>query len=189
MTVCILCASVDYRRRVFCTKLLQKPVWNGNEIFDCLPSLPPSADRPSPRLLSHANWSLLLVVFDSLSPSSFVNWPCVFSRTFLSSSASCLEGDLELKPIDWVSHQKRQRRRLTSTHTHTHTHNGHIVSQINLCFVRCPWCNGYRRWKWTRPHEFKTWTRVITFHIVLILLGKVWIQLFSLQIWVNSRVD
>ena len=42
---------------------------------------------------------------------------------------------------------------------------------------RCPWCNGYRRRKWTRRHEFKSWTRLIAFHIVLIPLGKVWIQL------------
>ena len=27
------------------------------------------------------------------------------------------------------------------------------------------------------------------FHIVLIPLGKVWIQLFSLQLWVNCRTD
>ena len=27
------------------------------------------------------------------------------------------------------------------------------------------------------------------FHITLIPLGKVWIQLFSLQLWVNSRAD
>ena len=54
---------------------------------------------------------------------------------------------------------------------------------------RCPWCNGYRRRNWTRRHEFKSWTRLITFHIALIPLGKVWIQLFSLQLWVNSRAD
>ena len=30
---------------------------------------------------------------------------------------------------------------------------------------------------------------LIAFHIALIPLGKVWIQLFSLQLWVNSRVD
>ena len=53
----------------------------------------------------------------------------------------------------------------------------------------CPWCNGYRRRKWTRWHEFKSWTRLIAFHIALIPLGKVWIQLFSLQLWVNSRLD
>ena len=56
-------------------------------------------------------------------------------------------------------------------------------------FGRCPWCNGYRRWKWTRWHEFKSRTRLIAFHIALIPLGKVWIQLFSLQLWVNSRAD
>ena len=54
---------------------------------------------------------------------------------------------------------------------------------------RCPWCNGYRRRKWTRRHEFKSLTWLIAFHIALIPLGKVWIQLFSLQLWVNSRAD
>ena len=54
---------------------------------------------------------------------------------------------------------------------------------------RCPWCSRYRRRKWTRWHEFKSWTRLIGFHIALIPLGKVWIQLFSLQLWVNSRTD
>ena len=53
----------------------------------------------------------------------------------------------------------------------------------------CPWCSRYRRRKWTRRHEFKSWTRLIAFHIALIPLGKVWIQLFSLQLWVNSRTD
>ena len=56
-------------------------------------------------------------------------------------------------------------------------------------FRRCPWCNGYRRRKWTRQYEFKSWTRLIAFHIALIPLGKVWIQLFPLQLWVNSRAD
>ena len=32
---------------------------------------------------------------------------------------------------------------------------------------RCPWCNGYRRRKWTQRHEFKSWTRLIAFHIAL----------------------
>ena len=49
--------------------------------------------------------------------------------------------------------------------------------------------NCYCRRKWTRRHEFKSWTRLIVFHIALIPLGKVWIQLFSLQLWVNSRTD
>ena len=53
----------------------------------------------------------------------------------------------------------------------------------------CPWCIGYRRRIWTRRHEFKSWTWLIAFHIALIPLGKVWIQLFSLQLWVNSRTD
>ena len=54
---------------------------------------------------------------------------------------------------------------------------------------RCPWCNCYRRRKRTRRHEFKSWTKLIAFHIALIPMGKVWIPLFSLQLWVNSRAD
>ena len=61
--------------------------------------------------------------------------------------------------------------------------------KVNKSKRKCPWCNGYRRMKWTQQHEFKSWTRLIAFHIALIPLGKVWIQLFSLQLWVNSRKD
>ena len=70
-------------------------------------------------------------------------------------------------------------------HWHYPYYNGSII----LPFWRCPWCNGYRRRKWTRRHEFKSWTRLIAFLKALIPLGKVWIQLFSLQLWVNSRTD
>ena len=60
---------------------------------------------------------------------------------------------------------------------------------INLNNWKCPWWNGYRRRKWTLRHEFKSCTRLIAFHIALIPFGKVWIHLFSLQLWVNSRAD
>ena len=63
------------------------------------------------------------------------------------------------------------------------------VRTSRIINISCPWCNGYRRRKWTRRYEFKSWTRMIAFHIALIPLGKVWIQLFSLQLWVNSRTD
>ena len=70
------------------------------------------------------------------------------------------------------------------------THNRkQTLSRIKCERWRCPWCSSYRRRKWTRRHEFKSWTRLVTFHIALIPLGKVWIQLFSLQLWVNSRAD
>ena len=66
---------------------------------------------------------------------------------------------------------------------------GTRLDPIILIITRCPWCNGYRRRKWTRWYEFESWTRQIAFHIALIPLEKVWIQLFSLQLWVNSRPD
>ena len=71
----------------------------------------------------------------------------------------------------------------------TCVNNRCIRSKISGDNLDCPWCSRYRRRKWTRRHEFKSWTRLIAFHIALIPLGKVWIQLFSLQLWVNSRTD
>ena len=64
-----------------------------------------------------------------------------------------------------------------------------LVSVIFLSLWRCSWCNDYCRRKWTRRHEFKSWTRLIAFPIALIPLGKVWILSFSLQLWINSRSD
>ena len=75
-----------------------------------------------------------------------------------------------------------------NTHRHKHT-DIYIYIYIYIYTYICPWCNGYRRRKWTRRHKFKSWTRLIAFHIALIPLGKVWIQLFSLQLWVNNRAD
>ena len=65
----------------------------------------------------------------------------------------------------------------------------YIYIYIYIYIRRCPWCKGYRHRKWTRRHEFKSWTRLIAFHIALIPFGKVWIQLISFQLWVNSRAD
>ena len=68
-------------------------------------------------------------------------------------------------------------------------HHLERLTVMIMILRRCPWCNGYCRRKWTWRHEFKSRTRLIAFHIALIPLGKVWIQLFSLQLWVNSRAD
>ena len=59
-------------------------------------------------------------------------------------------------------------------HTNTHT-RARMRSVYGVVFTRRP--------------VLKSWTRQSSFHIVLIPLGKVCIQIFSLQLWVNSRVD
>ena len=60
--------------------------------------------------------------------------------------------------------------------------NSFIFSRLNgfKDYYVIPWCNDYRRRKWTRRLEFKSWTRLIAFHIapiplVKIPLVKVWI--------------
>ena len=40
----------------------------------------------------------------------------------------------------------------------------YIYVCVWACVCVCVWCNGYRRRKWTRRPEFKSWTRLITFH-------------------------
>ena len=48
------------------------------------------------------------------------------------------------------------------------------------------WNNGYRCSKWSRWPEFYTWTWLFAYHIVLTSLGKLWIQQFSLWLYMNS---
>ena len=45
----------------------------------------------------------------------------------------------------------------------------------------------YLKWAWWL--EFKSWIRLLAFHITLIPLDKVCIQLFSLQLWENSSAN
>ena len=94
------CAFVDYRGHVFCAKLLQKTTRNANSFLTVFP---------------HCLLLLTVHPLDSVVNCSlwvpFSTAP-VFSRTFLSSSTSGLEEDLEFKPFVWVSCQNRQRDRL-----------------------------------------------------------------------------
>ena len=42
------------------------------------------------------------------------------------------------------------------------------VLEVPEVYWRCLWYNGYRRRKWTRRCGFKSWPRLIVFHIALI---------------------
>ena len=46
--------------------------------------------------------------------------------------------------------------------------------------------NGYRRRKYIRCPEFKSWTKLWVFHFAQIIFGKAWIHLFF-QLRKNSR--
>ena len=113
VTLCILSASVDYHRRVFCAKLLQKLQGMPTHLWLSFltaslywPPFPWSAI--SRRLVSSTlRCRLYLSVF--LCQLTL----CVFSGTFLSSSTSGLGRGLELRPFVWVLRQSRQRDYLT----------------------------------------------------------------------------
>ena len=138
--------------------------------------------------------SLLLTVFFCLLSDLPVSWEISCSGSLWGFNTKTVKRILWLVPI----HTTTQRMpnivsRMTSylkpyEKTDSITWN-HMIIGIWLEYWRCPWCNGYHRWKWTRRHKFKSWTRLIAFHIALIPLGKVWIQIFYLQVWVNSRTD
>ena len=85
----------------------------------------------------------------------------------------------------WLWHEITQQKLIchktnqpTHTHTHTHTHIEVLVL-----------CNSYFQRKWNWWPEFKSWTKLFAFAIVLIPTVTVSIQLFSSQLWVNSRTD
>ena len=43
--------------------------------------------------------------------------------------------------------------------------------------------------KLTRWPEFKSWTRLFSFLLALVLLQNICVHLFSFQLWINSRAD
>ena len=120
VTPCIPRVSVDYRRLVFCAKLLQKGT-NNADIFLRLLTWPLCS---SSGLKQSPFWLLLTLSFSGQpaqsrllssalrcrlpSLGSLVNCSSVFSRTFLSSSISGLVGDLEFKPFIWISRQNKE---------------------------------------------------------------------------------
>ena len=64
-----------------------------------------------------------------------------------------------------------------------------MISMNNLIKVIHAYHNDYCHRKWNQRTKFKSWTRLVVFHFVLIPLEKAWIYLFFLQLWVNSRPD
>ena len=76
----------------------------------------------------------------------------------------------------WVCLYECVRANVTSMYTSMRTHNS-IKRHSHWAMVM------------TWRSEFKSWTRLFIFHIILISLGKVCIQLFFFQQWINSRAD
>ena len=116
-----------------------------------------------------------------LNISNFASAPCAYTHIY---TLAYTHTRIHIHLIIYT-HVHTDRKIGTNIQTpplkHTHIYAWIISSMNNSSSVRrCPWCNGYRCRKWTRRHELKSWTRLIAFHIALIPLGKVWIQLFSL---------
>ena len=70
-----------------------------------------------------------------------------------------------------------------------------LITVSKLCIldtrnkVNVPRWNGYCRGIRTGRPKFKSWTRLLAFRLLLIPFRKSLTQLFSLQLWVNSRAD
>ena len=128
-----------------------------------------STDRCKLRLTLHetSRISSGICIYNFITPTHFPSTTWLLPLIFIG--ASCAKNL-------WLTAQSRV--------------NMQQINEAFLIFWRLrPLCNGYHRRKWTRRHKFESWTRLIAFHIVLIPLGKVWIQLISLQLWVNSRAE
>ena len=60
---------------------------------------------------------------------------------------------------------------------------------VCVCVWKYLWCIRYRHSKWIRRLEFKSRSKRLEFHLVLITLGKLWTNNSSSYAWVNSKVD
>ena len=146
-------------KKIYLSLYLKGCVWEGvGDWTKTATYWPPQPLRTSP--------CVVLVLLGSstggLGPSlsGICSHPSIFSSTGLQTNWS---------PTHWLP-------------VFTELYNCSIAHSIfgMACLIvikwRCPWCSRYRRRKWTRWYEFKSWMRLIAFHIALIPLGKVWIQ-------------
>ena len=126
--LCILCASVDYCGRVFCVKLLQKPLGMLTHLWlsfltasFCWPSFPWTAI--SCQLVSSAFCCQMRLSIFLCQLTLCLLWDLPFLIHFRSHGRSGPQSFV------WVSCQSRQKDSLTGVHTHTpNTTHGHIVS-------------------------------------------------------------
>ena len=65
----------------------------------------------------------------------------------------------------------------------------YIYIYIYIYIYMRSWSNSYWRRKWTRWHNFKSLSRLLAFYQALISFWKVWIQLFSLLLWVDDNTE
>ena len=64
------------------------------------------------------------------------------------------------------------------------TPSSEIVTNINCCYIYINRSNHfYQRTKWIQWFKIKFQTKLLVFHLALILL------VFSVQLWINRRVD
>ncbi len=138
-------------------------------------------------------WCSNIVVFsERIFRNSVVGHECFFFKCCAMELVSerCIVQHLKKQSCPTAELRKILTENTTILEHQNNMQKLQIVEALHIRNIqRCPWCNCYRRRKWTRRHEFKSWTWLNAFHIALIPLGKVWIQLFSLQLWVNSRTD
>ena len=120
-----------------------------------------------------------------LSVCSILTWLSTPGKVLLKQHIRQSKNETAVEEVELIEANHRYAHIRLHYSNETTVSHGDITWRGRWCKWRCPWCNDYRRRKWTRRHEFKSWTRLIAFHIALIPLGKVWIQLFSLQLWVN----
>ena len=153
--------------------LAQKCFFTAN-IFGCFYSL---------NLISISSPKKLHCTFVCVTFTSHIEWWSACARTPTTTALLTTAGTFH-NFITWFAQCKLAHAKILQ--------NSWFSLVVNFIINKncwCPWCNGYHHRKWTWQHVFKSWMRLIAFQIGLIPLGKVWIQLFSLQLWVNSRAD
>ena len=99
-----------------------------------------------------------------------------FVNVHLKAAAKCIPTKLKTKyRVPWETLAVREKRALVKTASKNYRKNPTNTNALKLKTVqyqlagiyikviwRCPWCSRYRCRKWTRRHEFKSWTDCIS---------------------------
>ena len=95
--------------------------------------------------------------FNALNYTFKLSWPTVLQKCIKTDSLHCMIYETV------YLHKYAQTHAHTRAHTYTHAR---VHTFTYTCYL---WWNGYRRRICSRWHEFKSWTRLISFHRALML--------------------
>ena len=159
-------------------------VWNGT-VFDIKTVL----------MLNWTVWNstVLYPKLNCFRLNCFWHLKCVIMLNWIVWNRSVYMYKMDLPLITYNGWYDIKRNQIISFNSVQKISSDSFKKYCNYKLITYVWrhslSNGCRRSKWKCWPKFKSWTMLSTFRIAQIHSGMLWICLFSIQLWVYSRLD